>query len=153
METINNIPDLGGNIKLYIVPYHLIHTISGLVITFTGSDPTCELDCALESIKYIFKNTETRAGLLYEHTLTAFIQGRTQENEDILIRMLPTRHVVILEDAVGIHWRIGSLTEPIRLIVDFDSAADPSHKNGYAITLTGFTTIPSKLVNFPLIQG
>lgn len=151
METINKVNELGGNIELYIIPFNLVNPITGLNIDAIGTDPTLELKCTAESIKHTFKTVDTRAGTLYEHTVTAFVSGRSEANENILTRMMSYRHIVVFADSVGQYWRIGDHTEALKLDVEFDSADNPSNKNGYAITLTGQLISAAKRTNFPLI--
>jgi hypothetical protein len=149
METVNKYPDLGGNIELYLIPSNLVNPITDLTIYYSGADPTCQIKCANESIKHIFKTTENPAGKVYEHTVTAFVPGRNGSNEDILHRLKQYRHIVIICDSTGQYWRIGDDTIGLILDVDFDSSDDPSGKNGYDITLAGKLLSPAKKINFP----
>ncbi len=151
METVNKNFELGGNIKLYVIPNNLVKPITGLNIEALGPDPTCKLNCGNETIRHICKPQPTRAGLVYEHTVTAFVQGRNEATERILERLMYFRHIVILADSTGAYWRIGDSTEGLTLLSDFDSSDNPSSKNGYSITLSGILTSPARKTNFPLI--
>ena len=153
METINKNHELGGNLELYIIPGHLIGSISGLNISYADVDPTVEIKCSAESIRYIYKSSITASGTLYEHTVTALVTGRDEQNELLLQKLSKCRLMVILRDSTGQYWRLGDQSEGLKLTVEFDSAADPSASNGYTITISGFLINPPVKANFPLIQA
>jgi hypothetical protein len=153
MTTLKKQISLGGNVAVFVIPSALISSISGDKILYSGTDPTFELECASESIQHICKLSETRAGDLYLHTVTAFIPGYTSESLEMLTLL---RHyksvVVVLRNSLGEYYRIGDTYEGLRFSFEYDSSKDPSGRNGFAIEISGPLTFSFKPVQLPAVS-
>ena len=152
MTTLNKQIDLGGNIALFLIPSTLIHSIQSEAILYVGTDPTYKIECAAETIQHTCKITSTRAGDLYDHTVTAFLPGYTDANLTMLTKLHQyTSLLAILQNGQGKHYHIGNKNEGLRLTFDFDSAKDPSNRTGFTLELTGHLTTPFNPIQFPPI--
>ena len=152
MKTLKKQINLGGNIALFLIPSTLIHSILSETILFVGTDPTYKIECAAETIQHTSKISTIRAGDLYEHTITAFLPGYTHENLNMLSKLRQyTSLVAILQNGQGNYYHIGNKNEGLRLTFDFDSAKDPSSRNGFTLELTGQLTTPFNPIQFPPI--
>ena len=150
MATLKKQIDLGGNIALFLIPSTLIHSIHSETILYVGTDPTYKIECAAETIQHTCKIISTRAGDLYDHTVTAFLPGYTDANLTMLTKLHQyTSLLAILQNGQGNHYHIGNKNEGLRLTFDFDSAKDPSNRNGFTLELTGHLTTPFKPIHFP----
>jgi len=153
MKTIKKQIDLGGNIAFFLIPSTLIHSILIETILYVGTDPTYEIEVAIETIQHTCKIITTRAGDLYDHTITAFLPGYTDANLTMLAKLRQyTSLIAILQNGYGEYYHIGNNREGLRLTFDFDSAKDPSNRNGFTLELTGYLTTPFKPIQFPLIH-
>lgn len=143
---------MGGNIALFVIPSTLIHSILGETIFYVGANPIHEIQCAGESIQHIYKQEETRAGALYQHSIKAFIPGNNEESKQTLALLSRyTSLIAVLQTSVGEFSLIGNTSEGLRLFTDFDSSADPSGRNGFTIELSGKLTILPKQVEMPIL--
>jgi hypothetical protein len=150
MTTIKKQINLGGNIALFLIPSALIHSILSETILYVGADPTYKIECAAETIQHTCKIVTTRAGDLYDHTITSFLPGCTDANLKMLTKLRQyTSHIAILQNGQGNYFYIGNKNEGLRLTFDFDSAKDPSNRNGFTLELTGHLTTPFKPIHFP----
>ena len=144
--------NLGGNVGLFVIPSSLVYSIVSETIRYAGTNPTYEIECAAESIQHVCKLSETRAGDLYIHTITAFLPGYNKDTLEMLTRLRRYNSVVIvLRSGLGECFRIGDTHEGLRLAFDFDSSKDPSGKNGFAIEISGPLTSSFKSVQMPAV--
>jgi hypothetical protein len=154
MTTLKKQIILGGNVALFVIPATLIHSIASGVILYVGTNPTQELECASESIQHVCKLSETRAGTLYNHTVTAFVPGNapgTLAALDLLHRYKSL--VVVLRNAEGAYHYIGNTREGLRLTYVYNTDKDPSGRNGYEIEISGPLTasfLPAQMPALPL---
>jgi hypothetical protein len=152
MTTLKKQINLGGNVALFVIPSTLIHSILSETILYVGTNPTYEIECAAESIQHICKLSETRAGDLYTHTISAFLPGYNKDTLEMLTRLRQYNSVVVvLRNGLGEYYHIGDNREGLRLAFDFDSSKDPSGKNGFAIEISGPLTFSFKPVQMPAI--
>lgn len=136
MTTIKKQNSLGGNVALFVIPSLLIHSIQSETILYVGTDPTCEIECAAETIQHVCKLSATRAGDLYEHIITAFLPGYNEANLTQLSKLRQYNAVVaVIKNGEGTYYLIGDTREGLRLSFDFDSSKDPSGRNGFSIGL------------------
>jgi hypothetical protein len=152
MTTLKKQINLGGNVAIYVIPSILISSISGEKILYSGTNPTYEIECAAESIQHVCKLSETRAGDLYIHTITAFLPGYNKDTIEMLTWLRQYNSVVVvLRNGEGEYYRIGDNCEGLRLAFDFDSSKDPSGRNGFSIEISGPLTFSFKPVQLPAV--
>jgi hypothetical protein len=150
MKTLKKQINLGGNIAIFLIPSNLIQSIQSETILYVGTDPTHKIECAAETIQHTCKIITTRAGDLYEHTITAFLPGYNYANQTMLTKLRQhTTLIAILQNGEGNYYHIGNSREGLRLTFDFDSAKDPSNRNGFTLELTGHLPTPLKPIQFP----
>ncbi len=143
---------LGGNIALFIIPASLVHSVLGETIFYSGEDPTIEIECAPESIRHTFKTVQTRSGLIHEHSITAFIAGFNPTTIDNLAKLNYHNYVLaVIKNSEGNFLLIGNINESLNFNYNFDSAANPSDRNGSDLTISGQLTTTIKFVQMPLI--
>lgn len=141
MTTLEKQISLGGNLALFIIPASKIHSIADNSIYYTGTDPAVEIQCSSESIQHIIEKQHTRAGLLYNQTITGFLPGYSQQNNDMLNELSSYKPlVVVVRNANGDFLRMGSKTEGFILTHTYDTSKATSDRTGFSIKLSGSTT-------------
>lgn len=152
MVTIKKQIILGGNTALYVFRASLIHSILGDTIFYSGEDPTIQIECAPETIRHTFKSVQTRSGLLYEHSITAILAGMNSISEENIAWLNFYNDVlVVIKNSEGAHFLIGNTNEHLNFNFNFDTAANPSDRNGSELTISGQLTTTIKFVQMPLI--
>jgi hypothetical protein len=152
MTTIQKQIALGGNTTLFVIPASLIHSILGETIFYSGEDPTFEIECAPESIRHTCKTIQTRAGFLYEHTITAFLAGLNPDSITELSKLNFYNNVlVVIKNSDGACFLIGNTNESLSFNFNFDSAANPSDRNGSELTISGQLTTSFTFIQMPWI--
>ena len=152
MITIQKQIALGGNTALFVIPSSRIHSILGDTIFYSGEDPTIEIECAPESIRHTCKTIQTRAGFLYDHAITAFLAGINPDSTTELAKLNFYNNVlVVIKNSEGTFFLIGNTNESLSFNFNFDSAANPSDRNGSELTITGQLTTSFTFIQMPLI--
>lgn len=152
MTTLKKQITLGGNTALFVIPASLVHSVLGENIFYSGEDPTIEIECAPESIRHTFKTVQTRSGFLYNHTITAFLAGLNPDSITELSKLNFYNNVlVVIKNSEGTCFLIGNTNESLNFNFSFDSAANPSDRNGSELTISGQLTSTIHFVQMPLI--
>ena len=152
MKTIKKQITLGGNTALFVIPASLVHSVLGETIFYSGEDPAIEIECAPESIRHTFKTVQTRSGFLYDHTITAFLAGLNPVSITELAKLNFHNNVlVVIRNSEGTCFLIGNTNESLSFNFNFDSAANPSDRNGSELTITGQLTTSFTFIQMPLI--
>ena len=152
MKTIQKQIALGGNTALFVIPASLVHSVLGKTIFYSGEDPAIEIECAPESIRHTFKTVQTRSGFLYNHTITAFLAGLNPDSITKLSKLSFYNNVlVVIKNSEGSCILIGNTNESLNFNFNFDSAANPSDRNGSELTITGQLTSTIQFIQMPLI--
>ena len=152
MKTLKKQISLGGNTALFVIPASLVHSVLGDTIFYSGEDPAFEIECAPESIRHTFKTVQTRSGFLYDHTITAFLAGLNPVSITELAKLNFHNNVlVVIRNSEGTCFLIGNTNESLSFNFNFDSAANPSDRNGSELTITGQLTTSFTFIQMPLI--
>ena len=152
MITIQKQIALGGNTALFAIPASLVHSVLGETIFYSGEDPTIEIECAPESIRHTCKTIQTRAGFLYDHTITAFLAGLNPDSITELSKLNFYNNVlVVIKNSDSTCFLIGNTNESLNFNFNFDSAANPSDRNGSELTITGQLSTSFTFIQMPLI--
>jgi hypothetical protein len=152
MKTIQKQITLGGNTALFVISASLVHSILGETIFYSGEDPTIEIECAPESIRHTCKTIQTRAGFLYDHTITAFLAGLNPDSITELAKLNFYNNVlVVIRNSAGAYFLIGNTYESLNFNFNFDSASNPSDRNGSELTISGQLTTSFTFIQMPLV--
>lgn len=150
MQTHVKTHQLGGILKLFIIPSPLIHHIEGSEVFCISQDPTLELECKKESIQHQVSHQKTASGNLYSHSTTAFLPGNADEHAEFLSALTRYRYMIVLQTSSGSYMRCGCNQIGLIFSYNWDSTSDPSISPGYKIQFTGNLNYDLKPVSLPV---
>lgn len=152
MKTITKQSDLGGILSLYLIPSHLISSISAETVSLVIPDALYEICCATDSIQHNSSISENKAGILYLQTITAILPGTNIDGLATLHSLSYYKLVAILQSSSGSYYRIGNKSESLKLSLDYFSGKETQDRNGYTFTLKGLIQEIPRTVDLPVLS-
>ncbi len=153
MKTINKPSDnLGGGLKLWAIPFSLVTSITGGVMTLSGTATIVEIyftqgTLSLEHEHVNSKND--RAGGYHRHRITAFIPKLSDDVEIELEDLRNRGFVICMMDGNEQYWAVGNSINPLHFSYSSGTGADTHELNGYSIVFEGKTKTPPVFIDNP----
>lgn len=147
MKEINKqLNQLSGHLGIIAVPLNNVKLIQGTIIEYYDSNINYRFNCSKESISYSCPASYSKAGIVYSHSLTAFLEGQSSINDLLLEEMLKFQYVLIIQNWDGNFTRIGDMNKGLLFSYEYATTTQPEGVKGYHITFQGETLVQQKPV-------
>jgi hypothetical protein len=140
--------NMGGLLKLWAVPKSDYY-INGQILTFSNTDKIYQLYCSAESLAYKEPSKQTKAGIIYNCSVSGFIPKDTEEVRVALTEMEYRPYVVIFQDGNGNFKLSGTTFYPLRLAASLKTGKQTRDRAGYEIQFSGETLTRAVFINNP----
>lgn len=128
---------LSGHLGIIAVPLNNIKSIQGSNIEYYNPELNYQLNCSRDSISYSCPSIYSKAGITFDHKISASIFGCSTENNRLLEEMLRYQFVVILQNADGNNSIIGGVSKGLAFSFEYVTSPDPNGTIGYSVHFEG----------------